>query len=272
MPSTYAFIGGGNMGRALVGGLVAAGHDAAHIRVADASPDARAACTTQFGVATGDDILACARDADVVVLAVKPQQLREVARALGGESDDGTLYLSIAAGITVGHLEAWLGHGRAIVRAMPNTPALIGSGAAALYANAVVDDAQRALADGLLGAVGSAVWVEDEALMDAVTALSGSGPAYVFLLIELMERAGAELGLPPALARSLALDTVHGAARLAHASGQSPAELRVQVTSPGGTTERALASFAADELPAIVSRALTAARDRAVELAAGIER
>ncbi|MGE0485111.1 MAG: pyrroline-5-carboxylate reductase [Gammaproteobacteria bacterium] len=272
MDSTYAFIGGGNMGRALVGGLLAAGHDAARIRVADASADARSACASQFGVATTDDNRTCAEGADVVVLAVKPQQLREVARTLGAQACGNPLYLSIAAGITVGHLEAWLGAGSAIVRAMPNTPALIGCGAAALYANAAVDAAQRELAAGLLGAVGSAVWVEDEALMDAVTALSGSGPAYVFLLIELMERAGIELGLPVALARALALDTVHGAARLAHASGRSPAELRVQVTSPGGTTERALASFAAADLPAIVARALTAARDRAIELAAGIER
>lgn len=272
MQSSFAFIGGGNMGRALIGGLLAAGHPTAAIRVVDASAEARSACQAQFGIAAGSDLAQAVGEADVVVLAVKPQQMREVARAVAGHGRSGALYLSIAAGITLAHLEAWLGPGCAIVRAMPNTPALIGCGAAALCANSAVGAQQRATATALLGAVGSATWLEDESLMDAVTALSGSGPAYVFLLIELLGEAGHGLGLPPDLARRLALDTVHGAARLAHDSGTPAADLRRQVTSPGGTTERALASFADDDLAGVVTRALTAARDRAIALAAGVER
>lgn len=269
MQSTYAFIGGGNMGRSLIGGLLAAGHPRSAIRVADADPAARAACHAQFDLEAAADNAEAARGADVVVLAVKPQHLRDVARALPRHGD--ALYVSIAAGITLAHLEAWLGP-RPIVRAMPNTPALIGCGAAALVANAAVDAAGRGHASRLLEAVGSAVWLEDESHMDAVTALSGSGPAYVFRFIELLEAAGSELGLPPELARRLALDTVYGASRLARESSSTPAALREQVTSPGGTTERALVELEHADLAAIVRRALTAARDRAVELAAGIER
>ena len=272
MEPLYAFIGGGNMGRALIGGLLAAGHPSARIRVSDASAECRAACARRFGVAVLTDNSAAAAGADVVVLAVKPQQLREVALALAPTATAAQLYLSIAAGITLDHLGAWLGSDRAIVRAMPNTPAQIGCGAAALCANGVVTAAQRALAVRLLEAVGVAVWLDEEQLMDAVTALSGSGPAYVFLLLELLETAGAELGLAPPLARQLALATVEGAARLARESSQDPAALRVQVTSPGGTTERALATFAAADLAGIVSRALRAARDRGRELAAGVAR
>ena len=272
MEPLYAFIGGGNMGRALIGGLIAAGHPPGRIRVADALPASRDACAKVFAVAAVADNDAAVAGADVVVLAVKPQQLREVALALAPTARAGKLYLSIAAGITLGHLEAWLGETCALVRAMPNTPAQIGCGAAALCANHAVTGPQRALATRLLEAVGIAVWLDDESLMDAVTALSGSGPAYVFLLLELLERAGGELGLSTALARELALATVEGAARLARGSEFEPAALRRQVTSPGGTTERALAIFAAADLAGIVSRALHAARDRGRELAAGVPR
>lgn len=272
MEPLFAFIGGGNMGRALVGGLLAAGHPAARIRVADSSDTCREACAERYGVMVTADNTAAAHDADVIVLAVKPQQLREVTLALAPAIRSDALVLSIAAGIPLGHLEAWLGADRAIVRAMPNTPAQIGAGAAGLCANAAVTAAQRELAARLLGAVGVAVWLDDESLMDAVTALSGSGPAYVFLLLELLAAAGAELGLPAPLAAELAQATVEGAARLARESGTEPAELRRQVTSPGGTTERALASFAVDDLGGVVLRALTAARDRGRELAAQVTR
>lgn len=270
MEALYAFIGGGNMGRALIGGLLAAGHPATRIRVADAVADCRAACVASFGVSALADNVAAAAGADVVVLAVKPQQLRAVASALAPSATTAQLYLSIAAGITLGHLGAWLGADRAIVRAMPNTPAQIGYGAAALCANAAVTATQRAQASRLLEAVGVAVWLDDEQLMDAVTALSGSGPAYVFLLLELLENAGTDLGLPAALSRQLALATVEGAARLARGSAYDPAVLRAQVTSPGGTTERALATFTEADLAGIVLRALRAARDRGRELAAGV--
>ena len=272
MDPLFAFIGGGNMGRALVGGLLAAGHAPARIRIADSEAACRASCTDRFGVTVGDDNLATCRDADVVVLAVKPQQLRAVTLALAPAAEDGQLFVSIAAGITLGHLETWLGGGRAIVRAMPNTPAQIGCGAAALCANGAVSASQHALASRLLESVGVAVWLEDENLMDAVTALSGSGPAYVFLLLELLEQAGCELGLPADLSRRLSLATVEGAARLARGSEHDAATLRHQVTSPGGTTERALQSFAAADLAGIVNRALTAARDRGRELAAQVPR
>ncbi len=272
MDPLFAFIGGGNMGSALVGGLLAAGHAPSRIRVADSETICRANCADRYGVmVTGDNLEAC-RDADVVVLAVKPQHLRAVSLALLPAVADGQLFVSIAAGITLGHLEAWLGHARAIVRAMPNTPAQIGRGAAALCANAAVTATQHGLANRLLDSVGLAVWLEDESLMDAVTALSGSGPAYVFLLLELLERAGCELGLPADLSRSLAVATVEGAARLAQGSEHDAATLRRQVTSPGGTTERALQSFADADLAGIISRALVAARDRGRELAAQVPR
>jgi pyrroline-5-carboxylate reductase len=272
MDPLFAFIGGGNMGRALVGGLLAAGHAPSRIRVADSEAACRAECASRFGVAVSDNNLATCRDADVIVLAVKPQQLRAVSLALAPAASDGQLFVSIAAGITLGHLESWLGGARAIVRAMPNMPAQIGCGAAALCANGAVSTSQHGLASRLLECVGMAVWLDDEHLMDAVTALSGSGPAYVFLLLELLEQTGCELGLPAALSRSLSLATVEGAARLASGSEHDAATLRRQVTSPGGTTERALALFAEADLAGIVSRALAAARDRGRELAAQVAR
>ena len=272
MDPLFAFIGGGNMGSALVGGLLASGHAPSRIRVADSEASCRTRCADRYGVMVTADNLAACRDAEVVVLAVKPQHLRAVTLALAPGVSDGQLFVSIAAGITLGHLEGWLGQGRAIVRAMPNTPAQIGRGAAALCANGAVSAAQHGLASRLLDCVGLAVWLDDERLMDAVTALSGSGPAYVFLLLELLEQAGCELGLPAALSRSLSLATVEGAARLAQGSEYDAATLRRQVTSPGGTTERALQSFADADLAGIISRALTAARDRGRELAAQVPR
>jgi pyrroline-5-carboxylate reductase len=271
MKPSYAFIGAGNMGRALMGGLIAAGHSTSQIRAADPVSGSREACAARFGIDVFENNGEAACGADVVVLAVKPQQMREVAMDLAARAGDRQLYLSIAAGITVDHLSRWLGGDRAIVRCMPNTPALVGAGASALYANANVSAAQRTLAGGLLEAVGIAIWLDDEGLMDAVTALSGSGPAYFFLLLELLERGAADLGLPAELARRLAIETAHGAALLARESDQEPASLRRQVTSPGGTTERALMSFDAAGLEGIVADALRAARDRSIELARSVD-
>lgn len=273
-PTTYAFVGGGNMGRALIGGLIAAGHPATAVRVADSASAARSACTETFGVEAMAEPGAIVDGADVIVLAVKPQQMREAALDIGRRTgtDDATLYVSIAAGITLDHLAHWLGKGRAIVRAMPNTPALIGCGATALAANPFVNALGRQRAEALLAAVGMVEWLDEESLLDAVTALSGSGPAYFFMFIEALEEAGAALGLPNALARKLALQTAYGATRLAHESPLAPGVLREQVTSPGGTTERALASFTAADFAAIVERALEAARDRSIELAEQTER
>ena len=271
MNPLYAFIGGGNMGRALVGGLINSGHSLQQIRVADPEGGCRDHCAQHFGIEVFEHNSDAARGAEVVVLAVKPQQLRDVALELAGRAPSDALYVSVAAGITIRHLGSWLGEDRAIVRCMPNTPALVGCGAAGLIGNGQVSAEQHAIANRLLEAVGIAVWLDDESLMDAVTALSGSGPAYFFLLLELLEGAAVELGLPAPLARNLAIETARGAALLARESDDDPATLRKQVTSPGGTTERALAEFEAADLGAIVSRALRAARDRSIELARQVD-
>lgn len=268
MSQTIAFIGAGNMGRAIIGGLMESGHSATSIRVADANPSAAQGLHEQFGVAALASNRDAATGANVVVLAVKPQQMREVVIDLGAAiKASGPVVLSIAAGITTSALAGWLGAETAIVRSMPNTPALIGRGTAALYANAAVSADGRALAATIMAAVGKVHWLEDESLMDAVTALSGSGPAYVFKLIEVLEKSGTALGLPQALARALALETAAGASALAERSAASPAELRSQVTSKGGTTEAALRVLGEGGLEPLFDRALTAARDRSRTLA-----
>lgn len=262
-----AFIGGGNMARSLVGGLVQKGCDPKRIRVADPSTEQLKLITSRFPVEAGSDNLKAAAGADVLVFAVKPQVLRAAAEGLAEEvRRTRPLVISIAAGVAEPDLKAWLGGEAAIVRVMPNTPALLGAGAAALWANPAVSTAQRAAAQAMLEAVGIALWIEDESLMDAVTALSGSGPAYFFLLMELMEAAALELGLPADAAHRLTLQTAYGAARMALESGEAPAALRRQVTSPGGTTAAAVGAFEAAGLGAIVTRALTAARNRGRQL------
>lgn len=267
MTTRIACIGGGNMGRAILGGLVRRGHPPASILVAEPREEARLALAAELGVAVTADNLAAARDADVLLLAVKPQQMRDVVTALAPALAARTpLLLSIAAGITTGALAAWAGHAPALVRAMPNTPALIGRGITALYATPATPPAARALAAELLGAVGSVVWVETETELDAVTALSGSGPAYFFLFLECLERAGVALGLPADTARRLALETAAGASELALQSSLSPDALRAQVTSKGGTTAAALAVFAAQGFEPLVAAALDAAARRAAEL------
>ncbi|HEV2332005.1 MAG TPA: pyrroline-5-carboxylate reductase [Gammaproteobacteria bacterium] len=262
-----AFIGGGNMARSLIGGLVQKGCDPRRIRVADPSVEQLKLISARFPVEAVNDNLKAAAGADVLVFAVKPQVLKATAEGLADEvRRSRPLVISIAAGVTEPDLKAWLGGEAAIVRVMPNTPALLGAGAAALWANPAVSAAQKAIAQAMLEAVGIALWIEDESLMDAVTALSGSGPAYFFLLMELMEAAALELGLPPAAARQLTLQTAFGAARMALESGEPPAALRRQVTSPNGTTAAAIGAFEAAGLGDIVTRALTAARDRGRQL------
>lgn len=268
MTDSIAFIGAGNMGRAIVGGLIEGGHPARQIRVADLDPAAGQRLQASFGVVGCVDNASAVAGADVVVLAVKPQQMREVALALRPAlATSRPLVLSLAAGITTTALGRWLGADAAVVRCMPNTPALIRHGATALFATAAVSPGQRAQATTVMQAVGKVHWLEDEALMDAVTALSGSGPAYVFRLVETLEQAGAALGLPPDLARALALETVDGASSLAAQSSSTPAELRAQVTSQGGTTQAALEVLDARGIDALFAAALTAARDRSRTLA-----
>ena len=264
-----AFIGGGNMARSLIGGLLAAGVDPDRVRVADPSSQARDALAADFGVRVFAESGAAVQDADTWVFAVKPQVMRGVCDALAAAAQAARpLVVSIAAGITSAQLDRWLGGGQAVVRAMPNTPALLGAGVTGLYANARVDAAGRARAERLLASAGRTVWIDDEALMDAVTGTSGSGPAYVFLLAEAMEAAAAAEGLAPEAARTLVQQTLLGAARMLVESGEPPAELRRRVTSPGGTTQAAIETFEAGGLRELVARAVRAATRRGGELSA----
>ena len=265
---SIAFIGGGNMARSLVGGLLADGVPAARLKVAEPDAQRRAALQRDFGVKVTADNAAAAGAAEVVVVAVKPQVAPAVARALAGPlAGRGALVISVAAGIRSADLARWLGDGVAVIRAMPNTPALLGCGATVLCAGPGADDGHREAAEGILRAVGSVSWVEDEAQLDAVTALSGSGPAYFFLLAEAMADAAATLGLPAELARLLAVETALGAARMAIESDADIAELRRRVTSPGGTTEAAIDALEAGGFRALVADALQRAEARSRELA-----
>jgi pyrroline-5-carboxylate reductase len=262
------FIGAGNMAASLVGGMLQRGFVAGNITMTDVSAQRLAQVEAQFGVAVTEDNLAAAAGAHLVVLAVKPQQMAAVVTALAPVVQrDRPLVLSIAAGIPVHKMRAWLGGHDAIVRCMPNTPALVQAGATALFAAPGVSEPQRALAHAVLDAVGIALWLDDEAQLDAVTAVSGSGPAYFFLVMEAMIAAGRELGLPEAMARQLTLQTALGAAQMAITSEDEPAELRRKVTSPGGTTQAALEVMNAAGLSDTFRKALAAARDRARELA-----
>jgi pyrroline-5-carboxylate reductase len=259
------FIGGGNMATALIGGLVAKGFAPGAIKVVEVAAEARTRLEQAFGVKCFDGPAAAVPFGDVVVLAVKPQQMRTVARALAPHLR-GELVLSIAAGIRSVDLARWLGGHARLARCMPNTPALIGAGITGLYARPEAGSEGRAQVQTILEAVGEAIWVEDEALLDPVTAVSASGPAYVFYFIEALERAAVELGLDPAGARRLAIQTFRGAAELAARSSDAPATLRERVTSKGGTTERALATLQADRVADAIVRAVRAASERAREL------
>jgi pyrroline-5-carboxylate reductase len=265
--NTITFIGGGNMARSLIGGLIADGCDPARIHVADPDAGQRDALQTAFSVITHDDNTEALQNADVVILAVKPQIIRQVATGIGSALQTApVLVMSIAAGIRVDALQRWLGASLPVVRTMPNTPALVQSGATALFASPEVDAAQRDLSERIMRAVGITLWVDDEAQLDAVTALSGSGPAYYFLVMQAMEAAGQQLGLSAETARLLTLQTAFGAAKLALESHEDPALLRQQVTSPGGTTERAIETLQGGRFMELFADALLAARERATEL------
>ncbi len=264
---TITFIGGGNMASSLIGGLIADGVRPETLWVSDPDEERLSTLGERFGVHTTTDNREAATHGETVIFAVKPQVMadvvREVAADLAGREP---LVVSIAAGVREPDIRRWLGYDAAVVRVMPNTPALLRTGASGLYANTKVSPAQRNRAESVLRAVGVTVWLREEGLMDAVTALSGSGPAYFFLLMELMEGAGHELGLPRETARLLTLQTAMGAAKMALESADDPATLRGRVTSPGGTTERALQTLLDGGLEQLVADALRAARDRAVEL------
>ena len=264
---TISFIGAGNMAASIIGGLVAEGCDPGRIRASDPDAEALEALAGRYGIrACGSNPEAVA-GAQTVILAVKPQVMspvvREIAAAVAAEK---AVAVSIAAGITIASLEGGLGKEAAIVRCMPNTPALLGQGATALFANPRATATQREQAQTVLGAVGEVCWVPEEKQLDAVTALSGSGPAYFFLLLEAMMAAGEALGLSPDISRRLSLQTGLGATRMAAETEAETAELRRRVTSPGGTTERALAAFEAAGFREAVLGAMQAAAHRAEEL------
>lgn len=268
MAERITFIGAGNMASAIFAGMIETGYPAEAITATARREETLGAIRDRYGIATETDNNAAVAEADIVVLSVKPQIMREVCEALrDAVQRRRPLIVSVAAGLEAAAIDNWLGGGLAVVRCMPNTPSLVGAGAAGLYANQRVTQEQRALATRLLSAVGLAEWVDQESQLDAVTAVSGSGPAYFLLFFEALEQAGVELGLPRETARRLALQTGYGAAKMALESDVEPAELRRRVTSPKGTTERAIHSFQNAKLEKIVDDAARACAARAKEMA-----
>jgi pyrroline-5-carboxylate reductase len=261
------FIGGGNMTSSLIGGLVADDFECRNITVSDPDSDKLSQLAARYGVTTVADNRQALREAEIVVLAVKPQILESIARELA-ETIQQTkpLIISIAAGITITALSQWLGGDLALVRSMPNTPAMIQSAATGLYAGPGVSDDQRNQAESILRAVGLTRWVDEESQIDTVTAVSGSGPAYFFLVMEAIEEAAKNMGLDDETARLLTLQTALGAARMAMESSDSPHILRQKVTSPGGTTERALQILEKGGLSELFKNALQGAKERSCEL------
>jgi pyrroline-5-carboxylate reductase len=262
----WTFIGGGNMASSLIGGLLNAGTDAREVRVFDVNADQRAAVQARFGVGTVDELPAIDSE-DAVVIAVKPDTVQTVCKNLTEQSKaQPRLVLSVAAGVTAKAMAQWLPNGTPIVRTMPNTPALLGMGASALFANEACTQSHRDSAEQLMNAAGISVWVDNEAQLDAVTALSGSGPAYFFYLIEHMINTATAMGLSQESAEALAVQTAVGAAAMARDSGDTPATLRLKVTSKGGTTHAAITTFDQHHLAETVAAAMQAAQQRAIEL------
>ncbi|MEO8365728.1 MAG: pyrroline-5-carboxylate reductase [Pseudoxanthomonas sp.] len=266
---SIAFIGGGNMARSLIGGLLARGASAASIRVAEPVDALRESLARDFGVEVFATAQEATANADLWLLAVKPQVMRAVCEGLSAIAQARKpLVVSIAAGITAVQMQRWLGGGNAVIRAMPNTPALLGAGVTGLYASVQVDAAGRTRVQELLSSAGETVWIGDEAKMDAVTAVSGSGPAYVFLLAEAMETAAKAEGLADDAARTLVLQTLLGAARMLTESNEAPGELRQRVTSPNGTTQAAIETFQDGGFEELVGKAIRAASERGRQLSA----
>ena len=262
------FIGAGNMARSLAGGLLKNGWAPDQLALSDPDTNQRRGVEQALGLRTFADNRELAAGAEVLVLAIKPQALKPVAEELAATvQKTRPLVVSVAAGIRIDDIDRWLGGGLPIVRVMPNTAALIGSGASGLYANARVSTAQRDAAETILRAVGVTIWVEREDLIDTVTAVSGSGPAYFFLVMEALEKAAIRHGLDARAARLLTLETAYGAAKMALEGGEEPAQLRRRVTSPGGTTEQAVRALEAGGIERLFDEAVAAAIRRAQELA-----
>ncbi|UTW05509.1 pyrroline-5-carboxylate reductase (plasmid) [Amphritea atlantica] len=264
---TLAFIGAGNMARAIMGGLISNGYPAGQIWACDTQLD-KMADLQQQGLNTTTDNNAAVAEADIVILAVKPQVLKSVALDMAtAVQQHQPLLISVAAGILCSSLEQWLGGDIALVRCMPNTPALVKQGASGLYANSRVSEVQRSQTEQVMTATGIALWVDSEPQLDAVTAVSGSGPAYYFLMMEAMVAAGEKLGLSREVAQQLTIQTALGAAEMARQSDVDPAELRRRVTSPKGTTEQAILTFIDQGLPEIIANGMQACSDRSEALA-----
>ena len=260
------FIGAGNMASSLINGLIASGHPSNLLWASDPNHDTLQQLENQFKINISSNNITLINHVDVVVLAVKPQVMHSVLTPLIDALNKEILIVSIAAGISQKSLTDWIGNNAAIVRCMPNTPALVRTGATALHANYVVNDEQKTLAENILRSVGISLWVEKESELDAVTAVSGSGPAYFFLLMEAMEKAALELGLDSHTAKILVQQTALGSAKIALESEDSSAQLRQRVTSPGGTTEQAIKTFEKGHFSKLVSKALHAARDKSTSL------
>ena len=256
------------MARSLIGGMIATGISNQNISVSEPKADLRKGLNEDFGVSALEENIFVAKDADVIVLAVKPQVLQEVVRPLANLiAETRPLLISVAAGVTSSSIERWVGGHPALIRVMPNTPALIGAGISALYANSNVSDDHRALAEKIVSAVGKTIWIQEESLMDAVTAVSGSGPAYFFYVMQAIHDAAVREGLDAQTARLLSLETALGAARLAIESTEDPGSLQKQVTSPGGTTEAAIRVLDDSGVRDTLQKAVSAARARGGELA-----
>ena len=266
--TTIGFIGAGNMAYAIISGLINNDFSAENIKISDTNESLLSLRKKEFNLEVFTDNSELVRHCDVIVLAVKPQILSSVCQLLKQALNSNTLIISIAAGVRVHDIDRWLSGDCAIVRTMPNTPALLNQGVTGMFANERVSDAQKELATSILNSVGQSLWVTDEVMLDAVTALSGSGPAYFFLMIESMSKAGVALGLDEKTAQSLSIQTALGASMMASVSDESPRDLRTNVTSLNGTTQAAIESFQDQDFDMIVAHAMRAAFDRASQLAA----
>lgn len=262
-----SFIGAGNMARAILGGLVANGYDPARIWASAPEDSHLQGLRDDFGIYTTTDNRHCASQADILILAVKPQIMAEACQAIASVvQNTRPLAVSIAAGLDSETIGGWLGGDVPVVRCMPNTPSLVGKGACALYATDGVSAEQRDAVSSIFASIGLAVWLEEEDHMHAVTALSGSGPAYCYLLVESMEAAAVEAGVPSETARQLAIQTMAGAAAMGSRGDETPAQLRRNVMSPGGTTEQAVEALEKGGLRGTVAKAFNAAKTRSAEL------
>jgi pyrroline-5-carboxylate reductase len=262
-----AFIGGGNMAKSLIGGLINKGFSSKYICVSDPVKENLDQLNRKFGIATALDNSIAAKDVDLMVLCVKPQILESVCKELQASLNQTPPVISIVAGIPLSLLMDWLGEDTPIIRCMPNTPALVQSGAAGMFANQKVDKKLRNLAEEIFNAVGLCCWLEKEEDIDLVTAVSGSGPAYFFLFMEAMEKVAIDLGLDQEISRKLVIQTVSGAAKMAVESDMNPTELRTCVTSPGGTTEKAVNAFLEGNIIGLFNKAMSKALERATEMA-----